>query len=235
MLLQISCFSTFDKTVYSCDEIVAIARKCKNAGASTLHFHIEKVGDARDFLRVAQKLDEEKIGLSVSSQDFKKILLNSCVFPKSIKYVAMHASDCKIFTTQIKQTFCMAEQQLQDYTKLGVIPEVHMFNQKGIENCLVLAEKYGYNFLPIVNMGYPCEMRITHELIEEIMNRLNKFSQIVFVLFDNDNPSYYNLILKHRKGIRIGLEDNGHCGTIRATNCVDCAKYISGLMEKASL
>lgn len=230
MKAQITFFSYFDNKKYLKEDIVWLAKECKAYGVQAVHFHLDKLQEKSDIIEIAREL-KDIIAVSLSKIDFDFAESLGAVKDGAIRHVSLQASECVLFNKKIMQSYDNLVKECSKYKKYALVPEVHVFNQQGVINCLKLFDK-DKDFIPVVNLGYSEDFPIEIDLIKNICKQFHDFSNYYFVLYNNKKEEYYKEIYRNGGGIRIGLEDNSFCGEQVAQTCGDFLEFLANLEFK---
>jgi uncharacterized protein (DUF849 family) len=225
--------SNFDKRKYFAEEIATKAMRCQKAGACVVHVHRNKLYSLDEFIRMAQMLVVNNgPSLNLSLSDYKEMIASPLKRPSSIRFASMQSSNCLVFGTKVTQSLQSAKAQLEDYLENGLIPEVVLFNQQGIENCLEMYQAYPRQFYPNVQLGYPDELPATKEIVSKIMEQLRPCGFVSFNVLNNQDDDLLEHIILSGGHIRSGLEDSDYCGRRKA---VDSSEIMLHIVERIRL
>ena len=232
VILQGSLLSHLDRKIYSVEEIVQLAIKCRKKGACMVHLHAYKVGGVQPFLEMARALELlNGPMLNISVSDYQNLISRGQELPRNIVSAAMHGGDCTVFGTIIQNSYAQVEADAERYLNAGIFPEVSIFNRRGVENCIRLNQKYHKQFFVGVYLGYPGEAEATKRNILEISERLKDCLFYQFILYNNQDDELYRYILECGGHLRSGMEDNLYCGARLAKDCVDHMEHLSGIIR----
>lgn len=231
IMLQCSLFSHFDTSVYTADQVLELALKCKKKGVSAIHVHISKLGTVDEFLRLAKLLDKnDGPFMNISVNDAKAIMGRNLQNIKSIVCSAMQGSNANVFGNIISQSLNHAVGEMSEILARGLIPEVSIFNFEGVRNCLELQRLFPSKFYVGVYLGYPGELPATQDTIRKIQLDLDECAFVSFTLYNNQCDSLTRSIIDHGGNIRIGLEDSVYCGSKKTDNVLEMIDHTTEIV-----
>lgn len=233
-VLFVALYSYLDKNKYSEDEIISEIEKCYKKGASMVHFHINKVKNGIvGFFNILKRIEKLNILIAISLSDYKEIMDNIGKNKiTNLCSVSLHASSCKVFNNVINQEYNIVEERLKEYLKNGFIPELSIFNEKGIENAIKLDKKYHGKFIASIYLGYPNELEATIENINMICSKLQDCSFLSIAIYNNNNLELTEEIIKKNAIVRVGIEDSIYNGPQLAQNNEEVLDTVNKIINK---
>ena len=145
----------------------------------------------------------------------------------------MHASSCKVFDKEFYYKFDEIVKKAKEYLAEGFLPEMSVFNEEGLENCIELNKMFEKEFMVGVYLDYPNGMKATKMNIERICNKLKDCRKISFAIYNNQKDYFIEDIIKNGANVRIGLEDNIYNGEKIAKNNAEVIEKVLNIKQKS--
>lgn len=204
----VALYSHFDQNKYSIDEVIKEIQQCNKEGASIFHFHIAKLKHGvEDYIEIINRL--EKLSFEISLSDYNEIVKCKEKINNTKRImISMHAASCKVFDKEFHYDFVDIIEKVKEYLKYGFVPEMCVFNEKGIENCIKLNEIFNKKFVVGVYLDYPYGLKASKENINEICTKLKDCYKLNFAIYNNQSDLLINEIIENGANVRVGTEDN---------------------------
>jgi len=230
-----SIYSHLDKNIYTKDEIAEEVCKCVEAGASIVHFHINKINNGIEELEDVLKLINQNCDTIVdfSISDYEKVVKKCPEYLKNHTiFAAMHADSSEVFGTVFTQSEEEAVDIVRDYLKYQIIPEICIFSKEGLGIAERLTHTFSRKTYCCIYLDYPNCLQVSDEILEWACKRLNKDSFVGMAVYNNKSYDTIRKMVKLGGHIRVGLEDSIYDGDKMAVDNVSIIKQVAQIIKE---
>lgn len=209
-IIEAAIYSHSDKNTYSAKEVADKVMRCYRAGAAIVHVHITKLKSMAEFLKLVGILEKNNgPKLSLSSSDFERFLNEKDGDYACVKYASLDIGKFKLFGNEHEISFETTIKNMEMLLAENLCPEICIFNQEGINECIKLQELFPNRFWVGIYMGYPDSMEATQENMLKVIDGLKDINYKLLTILDNNEKmvDLIKLAVMNGFNVRCGEED----------------------------